>query len=225
MLEKTSSTSTFDMLREITAEQTAREKLLQWRYPWFNVVYNYLMALILIALSVSLYGWALDIWAQRRADQQSAAAVATYQAEQQAIADAQARELAAAQASEAAIIDREATDLAKAFYGIRNFIEKYRYDASDLDTYARCVFNRVDAGNGVNSLDVIIGRKNQFLGYDAKNPVLKEYYTIAAELVETWHRETVKPCDLSYQWAELQEDGIYLINEFNADGYARRWHA
>lgn len=225
MMERTSRPCVLDTLKQITEGYTARERLLQWRYPWFNVVYNYLIAALIIALTCSLYGWALDVWAQNRADIQTRAAVeATEQAHRDAEA-ARAAELAAAQKSEAAVMQREAEAVAKAFYGIRNFIVKYHYTEKDLKTYARCMFNRADAANGLYDLETVIGRKDQFLGYDSKNPVLNEYYTVAQAAVEEWHRETVKPCDVSYQFAELTENGIYLAAEFGADGYARRWQA
>jgi len=225
MMERTSRPGVLDTLKQITEGYTARERLLQWRYPWFNVVYNYLIAALIIALTCSLYGWALDVWAQNRADIQTRAAVeATEQAHREAEA-ARAAELAAAQKTEAAVMQREAEAVAKAFYGIRNFIVKYHYTEKDLKTYARCMFNRADAANGLYDLETVIGRKDQFLGYDSKNPVLNEYYTVAQAAVEEWHRETVKPCDVSYQYAELTENGIYLAAEFGADGYARRWQA
>lgn len=123
----------------------------------------------------------------------------------------------------AAVIEREAQDVAKAFYGIRLFVDKYHYADKDLKTYARCMFNRVDAGNGVNDLHVIVSTPEQFLGYYETSPVLDEFYTVAKEAVAEWHAETVKPCDLTYRYAELTESGIYLTNEFGADGYARRW--
>lgn len=212
-------------MQKILEEQDAREKLLMWKHPWVNVFYNYLVAALLIALSVSLYGWALDVWTQHRADAQTEAVLAAYQAEQQAAEDARLQELAAIQASEEAVIEREATAIAKAFYGIKNFVEKYHYTDEDLITYARCIFNRVDASKGINSVDVILSTPDQFLAYAENNPVLTEFYQIAHEAVTEWHNETVKPCDLSYRYAELTENGIYLSNEFNADGYSRRWRA
>lgn len=226
MLENISrKTGVVDTLREIMSERADRERLLAWRYPWFNVAFNYLIALLVIALSVSLYGWGLDILTQRRADAQAAEAIAAYQAEQQAAESARLQEIAAREASEAAIIDREAKAVAKAFYGIRLFVDKYHYDASQLETYARCIFNRVDVGNGINSLETVVSREGQFLGYADGNPVLDNYYQLAKKFVTDWHNEDVKPCDFSYQWAELTDKGIYLVNEFGADGYARRWHA
>ena len=225
MLERTSRPGALDTLKQITAEQTAREKLLQWRYPWFNVVYNYLIAVLIIALTCSMYGWALDVWAQNRADTQTRAAVEAYQAEQQALAAKQEQERKEAEKAIDKIIDGEAETVAKAFEGIKLFVENYHYTESDLETYARCMFNRVDAGGGVNSLHVIVSRPEQFTGYSEKNTVQTDYKTIAKKLVTAWHKETEKPCDLRYQYAELTPEGIFLTMEFNAGPYARRWHA
>ena len=84
---------------------------------------------------------------------------------------------------------------------------------------------RVDVGNGINSLETVVSREDQFLGYSDGNPVLDNYYQLAKQFVTDWHNEDVKPCDFSYQWAELTDKGIFLVNEFGADGYARRWQA
>lgn len=214
---------TMTILKEITEEYTERERQLERKYPWAEIVYNWMLFVAVVGLAISLFCWGVDIHITRKAEEQTAAFTAAYEAQQKAAEEAKAIELAAQQRSEAAIMEREATAIAKAFYGIRNFVDKYHYTASDLKTYARCVFNRVDAG--VNSLDSVIGQKDQFLGYDSKNPVLQEYYDVALEAVEEWHGETAKPCDSSYRYAELTERGIYLVNEFGADGYVQRWHA
>lgn len=217
--------NTLEILNGITQERMRKERDMMFRHPWVPILYNYLIAGLLIALTVSIYGWALNVWADARAKEKSAADLAAYQAEQQATEDARLKELAAAQASEDAIIKREATAIAKAFYGIRNFVEKYHYSDEDLTTYARCVFNRVDASKGLNSVEVIVSTPEQFLAYADGNPVLSEFYEIAQDAVTEWHNETVRPCDISYRYAELTEQGIYLVSEFGADGYARRWHA
>ena len=145
------------------------------------------------------------------------------EAQRQAEAEAEAAELAALKASEDYIIGQEATELAKAFYGIRLFVDKYGYTEKDFETYARCIFNRADAGNG--NLIEVIRREGQFLGYSEQNPVIDEYYEMALKFVQQWHSETTKPVDASYQFAELTESGIWLKNDINADGYARRWRA
>lgn len=120
-------------------------------------------------------------------------------------------------------MSQEANEMARAFYGIRLFEEKYNYSENDLTTYARCMFNRADASG--NDLIAVISQQQQFLGYDSSNPVLSKYYDLAFELIDGWHHEEQKPCDLSYQFAELTPNGIWLKNDLHADGYSRRWQA
>ena len=126
-------------------------------------------------------------------------------------------------ASEGHIMTEEAKVVAKAFYGIRLFVEKYGYTQADLETYARCMFNRADATG--QSLEAVVSKKDQFLGYSENNQLVKEYYDFAIRFVNDWHKEEVKPCDISYQFAELEDDGIWLVKTFNADGKERRWKA
>ena len=213
------------LLSEIDAEYTRQIQNLRFRHRKAHDLYKVFAFLVALALSVSLYGWGLDLWAQRRADQQTADARVLWNAELAAKEDAHAAQLAAAQKSEADILNEKAMAVARTFQGIKNFIELYHYDRSDLETYARCIFNRYDAGNGVNSLQVIVSRKGQFTGYSDNLMPLTEYVDLARELILAWEAETSKPCDLSYQCAELTPDGIYLVTSSNPGLYDRRWHA
>ena len=138
------------------------------------------------------------------------------------MAEAEAAERALLE-SEEHIMTEEAKVVAKAFYGIRRFVEKYGYTQSDLETYARCMFNRADATG--QTLEAVVSKKDQFLGYSENNQLVKEYYDFAIKFVNEWHNEEVKPCDISYQFAELEDDGIWLVKNFNADGKERRWQA
>ena len=212
-------------LQEVFAEQAKQEGFMLFRHKWVCLVYNWFIAVTVFALLFSLGAWAAQIRQDRRDNAIRAEARAVWEQEQKAEEDARAAELAAAQASEKAVIDRESDAVARMFYGVHRFVEKYHYSESDLETYARCAFNRKDASKTGNSLEVIISQPDQFVGYADSNPVLKDYKQIAEQLVTEWHNETVKPCDTSYQWAELTEKGIFLKDDINADGYARRWHA
>lgn len=225
MLQETSRPGVLDTLREITATQTAREKLLTWRYPWFNVVYNYLIALIVFGLCCSLYGWGLDVWAQRRADQQTKATVEAMEMARQEEEAAKAAELAAARMSEEAVLDRWATAGAKMLYGVRLFRDKYNYNDSDYKTYLQCTWNRYLFGNKLTDIETIIAQKDQFLGYYDTSPVLDELYELCKAFYTEKLHETTLVCDPGYRWAELTPQGIYLVNEFGAGPYARRFHA
>ena len=185
---------------------------LKAKYPWFDIAYNWMVALLIIALFVSFGIWGVQISTERKAEALTAAA---RQAWEEQLNDDALRE------TQEAIIDNEAQAVAKAFYGIDKFVEKYHYSESDLITYARCMFNRADS----TDLPKVIAQTGQFTGYADNNPVLAEYYELALRLVREWHEETVKPCDTAYQFAELTPEGIFLRKEFKADAYQRRWHA
>jgi len=210
-------------MEEILEMHQRTEDAMNFRHPWFNTVYNYLVALCVVTLFAGFVWWGMDIHTRRQAEAMTAAVLAEMDAEhEQMMAEAEAQQ-AALLASEEHIMTEEAKVIARAFFGIRNFVDKYGYTSADLETYARCIFNRCDATG--QSVEEVVGKKDQFLGYASGNQLVKEYYDLALRLVDEWHHEEVKPCDSSYQWAELNEDGIWLRNSFKADGYQRRWHA
>lgn len=210
------------MLEEYFAEQERQESMMRFRNPGFDVVYNWMIALLIVALFGSFVWWGLDIRTRRMADEMTATALASWQAEQQAAEDARQQELAAARASEEYVMKQEATAAAKALVAIQNFVDKYHYSTSDLRTYLRCMANRADATG--NTLAAVVAQPQQFLGYSDNNPVLDEYYSLAYEFVNEWRHEETKPCSSDYQWAELTPDGIFLKADINANGYQRRWH-
>ncbi len=202
-------------------KQAELETTLCFRHPYFNLMYNWLIGILIIVLFGSFVWWGLDIRSRHMADEMLATTLAAMDAEHAEMIAAAEAEEAALKASQEYIQDQEAQAVAKAFYGIRLFVEKYHYSESDLSTYARCMFNRAENAD----LTEVVRLKDQFVGFADNNPVLADDYNLALKLVKEWHEETIKPCDTSYQWAELTPNGIYLRNEFKADGYARRWHA
>ena len=212
-------------LREVTAEKTEKERILRFRYPWFDVAYNWLIVALVISFGISCIIWAVNIHTDKKAASVASTALAQYQEEERAKAEAQAAELAAAQKSEEAVLDRWANAGAKMLYGIRNFKDKYNYSETDYETYLQCVWNRYLYGNSLTDVEMIISQKDQFLGYYDTSPVLDDLYRISKEFFTAKLHETSLACDPSYRFAELTPKGIYLVSEFGADGYARRYHA
>ncbi len=210
-------------MEEILEMHRQQEADMNFRHKWFNVFYNYVIAVCVVALFVAFFAWGIDIRTRKEAEAMTAALLAEMDAEHEAMmAEAEAAERALLE-SEEHIMTEEAKVVAKAFYGIRRFVEKYGYTQSDLETYARCMFNRADATG--QTLEAVVSKKDQFLGYSENNQLVKEYYDFAIKFVNEWHNEEVKPCDISYQFAELEDDGIWLVKNFNADGKERRWQA
>lgn len=208
---------------EIFEERAEAERQLRFRHPGFDFTYNWIVAITALALMVAAVVWAVQIHRDHRDAELVAQAYAAWTAEAEATAQAEAAEAEAIAKSQEVVMSQEATALAKAFYGIRLFTEKYGYSEKDYETYARCMFNRADAGSG--RLVEVISQEGQFVGYSDSNTVLDDDYNLALKLIRAWHEEQTKPCDLSYQFAELTPQGIYLKNDINADGYARRWRA
>lgn len=217
--------SMLNVMKEIIDEKAERERWLELKYPWAEILYNWTIALLIVLLAISLVIWAVNINTQHKADAQAEAAITAYKAEQQAIADAKLAELEDAKKSEEAIVDRWAKTASKMLYGIRNFKGKYNYSDTDYETYLQCVWNRYLFGKELTDIDAIITQKDQFLGYYDSNPVLEDLYQFSKEFFTVKLHETSLACDPNYRWAELTPQGIYLVNEFGADGYVRRWHA
>ena len=202
------------ILQEIFREQREQEEELMFRNPSVPFWYNWLIAGLIVALFVSFAIWGIDIHTRHRAEEMTATALASWQNEQ-VVQDEQAK------SSQEYVIDLEATAVAKAFYGIDRFVELYKYDESDLETYARCMFNRAENGSLIDE----IAKPNQFVGYSEQNQLIADYKQLALRLVREWHEETVRPCNTNFLFAELTPDGIFLKQDLHAGPYDRRWHA
>lgn len=196
-----------------------------FRHPWFNYLYNWIVFLTVIGLCSSIFWWGIDIRTDRIASAQAEIARQEVYAEHQAQAEAVALAAQAEAQSREARLNSWSTEGAKLLYGLKGFIEQYGYDESDLETYLRCVYNRYLYAGRITSLETIISTKDQFTGYNASNPVLDKYYIFCLKLFTAWDGEERLPCDPSYRFAELTKQGIYLKADFEADGYAPRWHA
>ena len=202
------------ILREIFREQREREEELMFRNPSFSFWYNWLILFLIIALFVSFALWGIDSWANYKAAEMTTKAFAAWESEQNVQDES-------AVSSQEYVIGQESDAVARAFYGIKLFVEKYHYTEADLETYARCIFNRAEKSDILS----VLSQPEQFAGYSGSNQVLADYKQLAERLVREWHEETVKPCDTAYIFAELTPDGIFLKKDLHADGYARRWHA
>lgn len=216
------SESWWESLREVFRERDEKEAELEYRHPWVPIITRWIIALLLAVLLIASFIYWVGATIERKAEVKTTEAKAVWDAEQEAKEQAEAERQAAIAASEAETIKAEVEYCSKALYGIRRFFEKYGYSELDGITYLRSAFNRADA-TGKSLHDVL--SDGQYLAYDESNQVLKEYEQISKKAVQEWHEETVKPCDLDYQFAELTDRGVYLVTDPNADGYARRWRA
>ena len=195
------------------------------RHWWVTFICNWILVLCAVALIISCIWWGITVRKEKREQAIYAEALAIFQAEQNAAEEERLRLIAEEEATYENMVKKQANAMAKMFYGIRNFEEKYAYSKIDYRTYARCVFNRVDSGAYSGDILEVINQKNQWVGYSDSNPVVNNYYNMAYEFINEWYTENTKPITNDYLWAELTPRGIYLKNDFNADGYAPRWRA
>ena len=202
-----------------------KEHMLMGKHPWVPIFYNWLIVVVIVALFISFGIWGMDIHIRHKAEALTASAMAEVQAEANAQEQARIQALAAEQASEEYIVKQMSTSLAKLYYGLKNFEEKYHYNETDFETYGRGVFNRVENKAYSNDLIEVINQKDQWVGYNESNPVIDRYYNMAEKHIKAWRSETIKPISNDFVYAELTENGIYLKNDINANGYARRWRA
>lgn len=205
-------------------EQKIRD--MNFRHPWFNLMYNWVIVVVIAGLFVSFGIWGFDIRTDHKAAALTATAMAEYQAEQDAIAAQQRADEEAYQQLEEVLCKNRATAAAKALFAIQSFIDKYHYTTDDLRTYVRSMCNRVDNPSELypDTIEEVVAVPDNYLGYSDNNPVLSQYYEVAYDEIWTWMHEELKPCSNDYVFAELTENGIWLSNQFGADGYARRFH-
>ena len=211
------------ILQEIFKEQEEREELLRFRNPSFSFWYNWLIVGLVVLLFAGFVKWGIDIHTRNAAENAKAELLAQMDEENaymMATAEAEAAERRAQNERQQI---SEAQAVARAFFGIRNFVEKYNYTNSDLETYARCIFDRVDARG--ESVEEIVAEKGQFVAYSENNTLVKEYYDLALQFVQAWHNEDAAPCDYyKFQTAVLTEYGIYLVDDINKP-VPEKWHA
>ena len=211
------------ILAQIFKEQEEREELLRFRNPSASFWYNWAIVGLVVLLFAGFVKWGIDIHTSNAAEYAKAELLAQMDAENEYMLAAAEAEAVERQAQNERQQISEAQAVARAIFGIRNFIEKYNYTNSDLETYARCMFNRADARG--KSVEEIVAEKGQFVAYSDKNTLVKEYYDLALQFVQAWHNEDAAPCDYyKFQTAVLTEYGIYLVDDISKP-VPEKWHA
>lgn len=206
------------IFRDINREQSEYEHLLQWRYPWFNMVFNYCYAFLALLLAVSLIWWSGNVY-RARIEAEAQIERDRILEEEAAMAEEQKRK------ETEEMLDRWAEAGAKMLWGIRDFRNLYGYTAKDLETYLRCAWNRYLEGKKLTDIETIIFKDGQFTGCYRTNAAPDRDKSFARSCFEKFLAEEIPACDTSYTFAELTPDGIFLIDEIGADGYALRWKA
>lgn len=215
----------YETMCEVFNDHEKQEKVLVSKHGWVNLFYNWAIVVLLVLLIIAMISWANTIRNERKVASMFASAMADFDAKQAAIAEQAAEDQRKLEQSEAFVEQKMATELALIYQGADKFTDKYGYSEADFKTYGRCVFNRVESPLYPNDIFEVIEQPNQWVGFNSSSTPIDKYYKMALEHVHEWRNETTKPCSNDYLWAELTPNGIYLKNDFHADGYAIRWRA
>lgn len=203
------------ILREVLHEQAERTAWLAHKYPWVDILRNWVVVgLLTFALIYSGILWAVHTYNGKITEAREAG---KFEAVTQAASEKEDEE-ARKKAEFERIVDLESDAVAQMFFGSRNFEALYHYTAKDLETYAQSAFNRSDA-RGQDLIEVIF-EDGQYMACSRHNDITPEYKALAKGLVEAWHNGELS-CDTAFQYAELTPYGIYLKKSYGDE----RWHA
>ena len=215
----------WETLCEVFKAHDKKEKAMMNRHPWFNLIYNWIIVIGIVALFASFWWWGVQIRNNRKEQAIRESVYAEVQAQEQAKETARLEALKAEQETEEYIVNQMVPSLSKLYFGAKNFEGKYHYTELDFETYGRGAWNRLLNPKYPNTLDEVVFQKDQFLNCNESNPDVEPYHSMAKRHIEKWRSETVAPVSDDYVYAELTPNGVYLKNDFNADGYAIRWRA
>ena len=210
-----------ESLQGVLEERRKKEADMNFRHPWFNLMYNWVIVVLVVALFASFWWWGARIRKDNREASIRATAYAEFQAEQDAKEEEARQAVLAAQKSEEAIMKKNAELKAKVLYGARNFEEKYGYTKADFLTLCQCIDNRT-AFYGM-TVEEVVEQPEQWVGYYATNPVVDKYYKIALESEQAKQNRETKPTSADYVYAYYTDRGIYLSNKYGDDRGFGMW--
>ena len=209
-------------MEEILEMHRQQEADMVFRHRWVPLFYNWVIAILIVALFGSFIWWGIRI---HRENHDAAVRQAVYDemdAEHaQMLADAAEAQRQKDEADTELQI-REAKAIARMFFGARNFIAKYGYTNEDLLTYARCPVNRAEASG--RTIEEVLAEPGQFIAYSENNDLETEYYNLALQFVADLHDGKLPPCETKFKYAVFKDTGIWLVDD-PGKPVPERWHA
>ena len=204
-----------ELLIDVFNEQAERTHWLERKFPWYEILWNWTLALLLVVLMVATIIYGIQKTIDNKAEEKTATAMAELSATWQADADAEEQRK---KEEYERMIDLQSNAVAQMLFGSRNFQTLYSYTVKDLETYVQSAFNRADARE--QDLVDVIFQEGQYIACSRHNDITAEYKELARRLVEAWHNGELK-CDTAFQYAELTPYGIFLRKSYGDE----RWHS
>lgn len=212
------------MWKEVFNENARREDALNQKYPWFEILYRWIVALCVIMLFISFIIWSINIYTERTAMAYAASEVEKKEAEHQAfLAQMEADKQAELESVENQM-KLNAQAKARLGYGSRNFVEKYHYGDNDFMTLYQCVDNRLKNKMYIGmSIEDIVFQEGQFIASYDTNPVQDYYFNLAMKSERAKQNQVSEPVGSDYVYTIYTPHGIFLANDPNAPAYTW-WH-
>ena len=210
--------------KNVFEENRKREHELEQKYPWFEILHRWIIALCIFGLFISFIAWGINIYTERTAQAYGQTIAEQKDAEHQAYIAQQEADRQAAEQSLENLMKANAQVKAKLGYGSRNFIEKYNYSDADFMTLYQCVDNRLKNKMYLGmTIDEIVFKEGQFIASFDTNPVRDYYFNLAMKSERLKNeRETEglpEPVGSDYIYTIYTPHGIYLANDPDAPAY------
>lgn len=116
-------------------------------------------------------------------------------------------------------IDSEAKAMARVLYGTAQGI--FSTDAQKAICWL--IVNRAESSLFPNSIEEVCAQDNQFMAYSDENPIVREYYESAREVLQVWHSNGIRPMSNDYLYLSWSSDEIALRTTYNIGSSTRYW--
>ena len=213
-----------EVWKSVFDNQAKTTKELGKKYPWFPIMYNWLIVVLIVALFASFGIWGINIHTEKTAVAYAEAVAEQKDAEHQAFLAQQEADRMAAEQSLENQMKANAQVKAKLGYGSRNFIEKYNYSDTDFMTLYQCVDNRLKNKMYLGmTIDEIVFKEGQFIASYDTNPVQDYYFNLAMKSERLKNDREIEglpePVGSDYVYTIYTQHGIFLANDPNAPAY------
>lgn len=119
---------------------------------------------------------------------------------------------------DADMIEREAECIAKVLYGTAR-----NHSSDGQRAVIWCILNRVEHTSYPDTVIEVCEQPQQWMGYDASNPVIEELYNISLETLKSWYNQEHRPMSADYIFMSWSSNEIVLRDTFEEKPGTHYW--
>ena len=119
---------------------------------------------------------------------------------------------------DADMIEREAECIAKVLYGTAR-----NHSSDGQRAVIWCILNRVEHTSYPDTVIEVCEQPQQWMGYDASNPVREELYNISLETLKSWYNQEHRPMSADYIFMSWSSNEIVLRDTFEEKPGTHYW--